>query len=340
MLITPDFFAENQPLFVGGARTTTYVILEELFERGYHIEMPYWPQRTIRFTDAHGRARTIHGIMNWQTPALARMMSGNKYMSGIMAKEQGLPLFETVLYESAEQAANFWRRHDGACILKTVSGAGGKGVWTQFTSVEQYVEKAERYAQNDQLLLQVKSSARADVRLLFIGDALIAATVRRPGYLIGDGQSTVKQLMVAQNDIRQDINTRHHQTMVLALLTDEKIRNNFGVDSDHVPEKGVRLQVSLANIADGGLAEDFTENVHPDFIEAGRKMVAALKCPVLAVDFLCDDPSKSFADNRDNLLFLETNTSPGIDLHHYPHMGESRNVAGAYIDHVLAYSDA
>jgi cyanophycin synthetase len=125
--------------------------------------------------------------------------------------------------------------------------------------------------------------------------------------------------------------------MVLVLLDLDAMRDNFGIDAGYVPAPNESVQATLANIAGGGLAEDYTDKIHNDFVEAGHTMVAALRCPVLAVDFLCDDPTSSFVDNSGEVLFLETNTSPGIDLHQYPHVGPSRNVASAYIDYLLEH---
>jgi len=339
MLITSDFFAQNKALFEGSNRTTTFVILEELFRRNYEVNMPYWPNRIISFTDDKGRTRMTNGVMNWRTPAMTRFFSGNKHITSLIAAEQKLPLLDTELYESTQQAARFWDQHKGEVILKSVSGAGGTGVWTEFASKEEYLEKAQREVINQRLLLQQKSYALMDLRILYVGDKMVAAAIRRPGYITGDGAATVAELLKRENESRRKINETHHSTMVLALLPPDKVERLFGVKPDMIPADGQRIQVSLANIAGGGLAEDVTDTLHADFLEAGQRMVQALQTPVLAVDFLCDDATKSFADNKESVLFLETNSSPGIDLHHYPHAGEGRNVASAYIDYILDFNE-
>lgn len=335
MLITRDFFSSHQNLFLGASRTSSYVILEELLQRDYKVTMPYWPSHIIKFTDDKGRTRTINGVVSWETPALARLISGDKSITINVARQHGLPLLDSELYKSATQAKAFWLSHDGHCVLKTTSGAGGKGVWTKFDSEADFISKAAEHSIDSELLLQVKSFAMCDLRLLYVGDKLRAAAVRRPAFLVGDGTLSIVQLLEIDNKRRRQFNVAHHSTMALTILSIAKVLLRSGRKGSSVLPLGFKLQVSLANISDGGIAEDVTELLHSDFIKAGEQMRAALGCPVLAVDFLCDDPTLSFADNNEDVIFLETNTRPGIDLHHYPHKGKGRNIAGFYLDYVL-----
>lgn len=336
MHITPEFFAARQSDFTGYSRTSTYIILEELLNRGYKVEMPYWPGRIIRFTAPDGTTRTINGVMNWNTPALARPFSNHKFITFELAKEVGLPVPDTEVYKTAKQATDFWDKYHGDCVIKTIKGTSGKGVWVHFSSREQFVDRAVQESARTTVLLQRKSHATTDLRLLFIGGELAAATVRRPFILTGNGTDTFSQLLRAENARREVVNKTHHHTMQLKLFDVTQVAAQLGRKVEDVLESGEQLQVSLANIAAGGTAEDVTDSLHPDFVVAAKKLDQALACPVLAVDFLCYDPSKSFEENNKDVIFLETGTRPGIDLHQYPHAGMRRNVAAQYIDYVVA----
>ncbi len=338
MKITPQFFANNQDFFQGPARTSTYVILEELLTRGYSVEMPYWPALPIRFIAPDKTLRLIKGIVNSQSLALSRFMSVNKLVTYGLAEELGLPVPDTEAYSSVDEASAFWDRHEGSCVLKVANGKGGKGVRTVFRDKESFIMQAQNMAAKTLLLLQEKIVVNRDLRLLFIGGHCVAATVRKPFTVIGDGVSTIEGLVAAENTRRQQFNTIHHQSMALTIFDIQKTLERIDATIDDVLQLGEEVEMSLANISDGGIAEDVTDIIHKDFVSAASKLDEALKCPILAIDFLCDNPAVSFEDNQ-KVVFLETNTEPGIDLHMYPHAGIGRNVAARYVDYVLTSCD-
>jgi len=339
MYISKEYFDQNQSEFLGSARTSTFILLEELFKRGYKVEMPFWPNRVLRFTSTDGRTRLTNGVMNWRTPAIARMLSGNKLMTYVLAEELGLPTVELEVYRGKEQVLDFWNRFDGKCILKTVRGQGGSGVHMYFQGPEDYITQAERLSTEGTLLLQAWSSSSVDVRLLLIGGKFVAATIREPFYLEGDGVSSIGDLIEKENGQRLTHNKQHHFSMAKTFLSLPNVKKRTGFGGEHVLASADKLQCTLANISSGGIARDVTDTVHADFIESSAKLGEALNCPLLAVDFLCKDPTIGFTDGSTGTLFLETNTSPGIDLHQYPHVGQGRDVASSYIDYLLDFCD-
>jgi cyanophycin synthetase len=265
------------------------------------------------------------------------MLSGNKLMTYTLAEELGLPTVELEVYKGKEQVLDFWNRFDGKCILKTVRGQGGSGVYMYFQGPEDYIAQAEKLSTEGTLLLQAWSSSSVDVRLLLIGGKYTAATIREPFFLEGDGISQVGDLIEKENSQRMMFNEQHHSSMAKTFLSLASIKRRTGLGGNHVLKLGERLQCTLANISSGGVARDVTDTIHPDFIKQSTKLSEALDCPVLAVDFLCKDPTLGFEDGSTGTLFLETNTSPGIDLHQFPHVGLGRNVASTYIDYLLDF---
>jgi hypothetical protein len=59
MQITKEYFEQNQDQFLGSGRTSTYILLEELLKRDFKIEMPFWPNRVLRFTSKDGRKSAL-----------------------------------------------------------------------------------------------------------------------------------------------------------------------------------------------------------------------------------------------------------------------------------------
>ena len=49
---------------------------------------------------------------------------------------------------------------------------------------------------------------------------------------------------------------------------------------------------------------------------------------IAGVDIICEEPSKK-------PYVLELNDTPGIDIHHYPYMGDPQNVANDIVEYLL-----
>ena len=68
-----------------------------------------------------------------------------------------------------------------------------------------------------------------------------------------------------------------------------------------------------------------------------EKLGAYLKDPLVGVDFIMEDITKSWKEEQ-HCGIIECNSLPFIDLHHYPLFGKADNVAGALWDLVIPES--
>ena len=165
-----------------------------------------------------------------------------------------------------------------------------------------------------------------DYRLLTIGQSFFAATERRPASVIGDGISTVEELVEKKNRKRAlNPSTKSHPIEIddIALGCLE----NQGTTINSVPPKDAEVRLRfVANIGSGGDAVDRTDEVHPDFVSLCEQIPDVLGNPeILGIDLLAEDISKS-PDNQ-SWAFLEINANPDIDIHHWPWQGEALDAA-------------
>ncbi len=158
-----------------------------------------------------------------------------------------------------------------------------------------------------------------DLRLVVIDFRLVAAAVRRPPRIVGDGTSTVDKLIERQSRRRSAATGGES-----AIPVDDETRRclaSAGYELDSVPEKGAEIVVrKTANLHTGGSIHDVTDVVHPALVEAACKAARAIDIPVVGIDFMVRSPSEP------DYVFIEANERPGLANH------EPRPTAERFLD--------
>jgi GNAT-family acetyltransferase (TIGR03103 family) len=147
-----------------------------------------------------------------------------------------------------------------------------------------------------------------DVRVLVIDREVVAAAVRRPAEVVGDGRNPVTEL-VAATSRRRERATGGESRIPLDETTAEVVAD-AGWAMDDVPPNGERIRVRrTANLHTGGTIEDVTDQLHPDVAEAAVRAATALGIPVTGIDFMVPDVAGP------EYVFIEANERPGLANH-------------------------
>ena len=147
-----------------------------------------------------------------------------------------------------------------------------------------------------------------DLRVIVIGHEVVAAAVRKPATVLGDGRSTIRQLVEAQSR-RRAAATGGESRIPLDDGTVETVRDQ-GHELDDVLPEGVELRVRrTANLHTGGTIHDVTPLLHPTLVTASVRASRALDIPVTGLDFLVPDVA-----GPDHVL-IEANERPGLANH-------------------------
>ncbi|HTN30602.1 MAG TPA: N-acetylglutaminylglutamine synthetase, partial [Pseudomonas sp.] len=137
---------------------------------------------------------------------------------------------------------------------------------------------------------------------------VVAAALRHPAEVIGDGQRSIRALIEAQSRRRQAATGGESR-----IPLDEETRRtllNAGHDYDSVLPAGEHLAVrGTANLHTGGVLEDVTAQLHPALAEAAVQAARALDIPVVGVDLLVT------AADQPDYVFIEANERAGLANH-------------------------
>src|SRR5690606_10246967 len=158
----------------------------------------------------------------------------------------------------------FLERHERV-VVKPARGEQGRGVAVGLSTIAE-IEVAVATARTtcDRVLIEACFDGE-DLRLIVIDFKLVAAAVRRPPLVVGDGRTTIEDLIASQSR-RRSAATGGESTIPLDAET-ERCVAAAGYALDAVPPAGEEVVVrKTANLHTGGSIHDVTEIVHPRLV--------------------------------------------------------------------------
>lgn len=153
---------------------------------------------------------------------------------------------------------------------------------------------------------------------------------REPAYVVGDGTRTVRELVEAENKKPERHGPIFHEIPFDTEAESELVHQQLTWNS--IPTKGRTVLLGQkVGRGGGGSTTDTTDITHPDNIVLFKKIAETLDDPLVGIDFILEDISRPWHEQLP-CGAIECNSCPFIDLHHYPLVGSSRNVAGELWD--------
>jgi len=217
-------------------------------------------------------------------------------------------------------------------VIKPVGGNHGRGITVNIANVEDARVAFHAAKEVSAAVIVEKFITGEDYRLLVINNVLVAAAKRTPAHVIGDGVSTVKQLV---DEVNKDPRRGYGHENVLTQITindlTKSILKGKGYTEDTVIAKHeVLILKDTANLSTGGTAEDVTDIVHPANVSMAERISKIIDLDICGIDIMTTDISKPLSETGGAVL--EVNAGPGFRMHLAPTKGLPRNVAGHVID--------
>lgn len=217
-------------------------------------------------------------------------------------------------------------------VIKPINGNHGRGITTNITNEEAALVAFEKAKSVSRSVIVEKYIVGDDYRLLVINYKLVAAAKRTPAHVVGDGKSTVQELIDKVNsDPRRGYGHEKVLTMITVDDITKKILKKKRKSLKSKLKKGeVLLLKDTANLSTGGTAEDVFEKVHPSNVFMAERIAKIIGLDICGIDLMTTDISKSVEETGGAVL--EVNAGPGFRMHLAPTEGLPRNVAADVID--------
>ena len=236
----------------------------------------------------------------------------------------GLPCAEGGVAETFTEACAIFDRVGHAVITKPHEGSRGRHTTLIRDTVE--LERGFRIAQQIALAVVVEKYLKGTVhRVTLVGGEPVAIARREYPHVFGDGMYTVEELVAIENNAPyrdgvhfQKIDTKHR-------VVESLRKQNLTLSSVPTLNQKVILNDKNSRLH-GTLTEDVTDTVHPENMTLFRQLGTFLADPIVGVDFIISDMSRSWKEQPDAGV-IECNSMPFIDVHHRVVSGRQINVA-------------
>lgn len=319
----------NEALFLGPSPQAQFnpyarIIVEEAHRRGIEVQVDN--AEAGLFTLSHGGRRVrCRESLSDLTSAVSMTLCQDKSLTHRTLKAAGLELPAQQLAGSADDNLAFLNSHHGRIVVKPLNGEQGHGVAVDLRSIDDVQEAIERAKAFDSRVLLESFHEGLDLRIVVIGYEVVAAAIRRPAQIVGDGRHTIGQLIEAQSR-RRSAATGGESTIPLDDETERTVRDAGFSYSDVLP-MDQRLAVRrTANLHTGGCLEDVTASLHPVLIDAAVRAARALDIPVVGLDLMVP------AADQPEYVFIEANERVGLANH------EPQPTAERFVDLLFPHS--
>lgn len=222
---------------------------------------------------------------------------------------------------------NIKRFVDKPIVVKPKSTNFGIGIsiFKDGAKEEDIKEAFEIAFASDNTVLVEEFIKGKEYRFLVIGDKVPGILHRVPANVIGNGKSTIKELVEEKN--KSSLRGKGYKTPLEKINLDDHAKlflKQEGKDFDYIPNEGEIVYLrENSNISTGGDSIDYTDLIPQKFKDIAIESAKAVGANICGVDMMLED----YNDENTSYAIIELNFNPAIHIHSYPYKGEEREIA-------------
>ncbi len=274
----------------------------------------------------------IQATTTAKTNMISVDIAANKAATKKLLGEMGVPVPQGYAIREEDELEGVIKSIGFPIVIKPLDGNHGKGATVGIETLEDAriaFEKAQYYSSK---VIVEKMLVGEDFRALVVNNQLVAVAERTPARVVGDGTSTIQQLVDQTNaDPRRGYGHEKVLTQIDIDESTEKIlrAKNYTVETV-LPEDEILYLKTTANISTGGTAIDRTDEVHPKNIFLFERIAKIVGLDITGIDIIAPNISEPLSETGGGII--EVNAAPGFRMHLAPSEGIGRNVAEYVVD--------
>ncbi len=251
----------------------------------------------------------------------------NKHLCSVLLQKAGVPTLKSTVLSIEDLGSNntklailkkirqFARKFNNKIVIKPLSMLGGKGV-TILPKKDEDIIAALNLIKNfgkHKIMIEEYAPIKNEYRLLVHKNSIIDVVQRFPPSVIGNGKSSVEQLLLQEQKSRTKF---YSQDKTLEKQTIKQLLAVADISSSFVPTKGQRIMLSKkCNYSLGGTVKKIDlALIHQDYLELVDKIHHAIGINYFGVDLIASDITQSLISTD---KVNEINENPGLRIHSY-----------------------
>ena len=274
----------------------------------------------------------FRATMTERTNSIAVDIAGNKDETKRILQDSAIPVAKGVTISAAEDLPDAIKKLGYPLVFKPLDGNHGKGASINVQTDEAAFAAFEYAKTYSRKIIIEKFITGYDFRVLVIDHKMVAAALRVPAHIKGNGQHTIQELIDKENeDPRRGYG---HENVLTEIGVDRDtmdLLEKKGYTLESVPANGELVYLkSTANLSTGGTSIDVTDLVHPQNVFICERISRVIGLDICGIDIMAESLTQPLPENGG--VVLEVNAAPGFRMHLAPSEGLPRNVAAPVID--------
>ncbi len=268
------------------------------------------------------RTRVVDNVSAVDDPVTLRV-AHDKPLTHRLLSERGIPVPRHAVFslDDLSPAIAFLGELGTDCVVKPANGTGGgRGITTGIRTVNQLCRAAAAAAcYADELMIEQQITGD-NYRLLYLDGQLLDAYVRRLPSIVGDGRSTILQLVHRLNEQREKAGTGLSQTLLSIDMDMRRTLAKQGLTLRSVPAAGRTVTLKTVVNENGGADNaTVTHLLCRSIVVAGAAATQAVGIRFAGIDIVTTDPTIPLAESGG--VILEVNGTPNLYYHYHKQDG-------------------
>jgi len=308
---------------------STQLLIAEAVRRGVKYQVVDRSANFLRL-EANGLVEYVKQATKTSLDTyVAYLAMENKEVTKIILNDAGLPVPAGRTFTTVDEALNaFTDFFDQAIVVKPKSTNYGLGIviFKPLKTQREFKNALEIAFGFDQEVIVEKYLNGQEYRFLVIGDECVAVLKRVGANVVGDGNSTITELVSAKNN-HPWRGTDHLAPLEKIVLGDIELHNltQAGLNPSSILANGEQVFLrDNSNISTGGDSIDVTNEAHEFFKQQAVAATHAIGARICGVDIIIDG---DLADKASSYGFIELNFNPAINMHAFTLAGPGQNAA-------------
>ena len=314
---------------------STQILILDAIKRGIEFNMMDRLENFISLSDGEKVEYVKQATKTSKDSYITALIMENKLVTKDILRENNIRVPKGKDYDNTDEAKKDFRLFkDEKIVIKPKSTNFGLGIsiFPGEYSREDYDKAVEIAFREDSSILIEEFMTGKEYRFLVIGEEVVGILHREPANVIGNGESTIEELVFEKN--KDPLRGKGYKTPLEKIKLgeiEEMFLKNQGLSFKYIPKNGEKIYLrENSNISTGGDSIDFTDKIHPSYKEVALKSAKAVKALICGVDMVIDNIEEEAKEKNHGII--ELNFNPAIHIHCFPYKGENRKAGEKILD--------
>lgn len=310
---------------------STQMILFDAIQMGLNVAIFDEEDQFLKLWHGDHIEYVKNGNMTSKDNYVIPLAMANKVVTKKILSQAGFPVPMGAEFASKTDAIRYYGQiADAAIVVKPKSTNFGLGIsiFQEPASLEDYTKALEIAFSEDQHVLVEEFISGTEYRFFILDGECQAVLLRVAANVIGDGISTIRQLVEAKNqdplrgyDHRSPLEIIQLKDIELLMLQQQ------GYTPDTILPEGTQAFLrGNSNISTGGDSIDMTDKVDSSYKQLAADMAKEMGAWVCGVDLIIPDITQPANKQHPNCTCIELNFNPAMYLHTYTYAGPGQQI--------------